>query len=70
MGKATGKTIRICGVSVLDPSDVLPSTGPFYAPLDAEEHELGNQGYDVADYCRNCGAGFMSHINGRCPARR
>jgi hypothetical protein len=57
-------------VSVFDASDVLRLPGPFFAPLDAEEHELGNQGYDVDDLCRHCGAGFLFHVNGRCPVSR
>ena len=46
-----------------------PETGTYFSPVDPEQHDLGNQGYDVPDYCRHCGAGFMAHINGRCPGQ-
>lgn len=38
-----------------------------FAPRDPAEHELGNRGEDVPDYCRHCGHPFMEHVNSRCP---
>ncbi|CAO3459938.1 hypothetical protein [Azospirillum argentinense] len=38
-----------------------------FAPRDKHEHARGNAGHDVIDPCRNCGAPFLDHTNGRCP---
>ncbi len=40
-----------------------------FEPANKEEHERGNRGEDVADYCKNCFLPFMVHTNGRCPDR-
>lgn len=39
----------------------------YFEPVDPIEYEKGNQGYDVPDYCINCGNAFMDHKNGKCP---
>lgn len=39
----------------------------YFKPKDKEEHERGNEGEDVPDYCKNCGSPFLDHINGKCP---
>jgi len=38
-----------------------------FSPASNAAHERGNAGYDVPDYCRNCGQPFMAHANGACP---
>lgn len=40
-----------------------------FQPRDKDEHEKGNQGRDVPDYCRNCDQPFMAHENSKCPRR-
>ena len=38
-----------------------------FEPICQAEHKKGNLGYDVPDYCQNCGYPFMDHYNGTCP---
>lgn len=38
-----------------------------FSPRDTAEHQRGNRGEEVADYCRECGRPFMEHSNSRCP---
>jgi len=40
----------------------------YFRPADKREHERGNNGEDVPDYCANCRVPFMEHHNGRCPS--
>ena len=42
----------------------------YFVPDDKDEHEKGNRGHDVPDYCRNCGWPFMEHTNGKCPEEK
>lgn len=37
-----------------------------FRPISEAEHERGNRGEDVPDYCANCGKPFMEHTNGKC----
>jgi hypothetical protein len=41
-----------------------------FIPVSQREHEKGNRGIDVADYCQNCERPFMQHSNGVCPRDR
>jgi hypothetical protein len=38
-----------------------------FEPADQAEHERGNNGEMVPDYCANCNRPFHDHNNGRCP---
>lgn len=38
-----------------------------FVPADSKQHELGNLGHDVPDYCATCGSEFMAHTNGVSP---
>lgn len=41
-----------------------------FSPRDKREHERGNAGEEVPDYCANCGRPFMDHTNGKCPEEK
>lgn len=38
-----------------------------FVPMSEREHDLGNRGHDVADYCARCKFPFLWHKNGACP---
>jgi hypothetical protein len=38
-----------------------------FEPTDIAEHERGNGGEDVSDYCAHCRQPFLAHNNGQCP---
>ena len=42
-------------------------TDSTFEPRDQQEHERGNRGEEVPDYCAKCGNPFMEHYNGQCP---
>ena len=46
---------------------ILPVAPSHFVPQNESEHERGNSGENVQDYCLNCSKPFMSHANGICP---
>lgn len=52
----------------MDRSARIDARNTFFHPADAEEHERGNAGEEVPDYCIHCRQPFEAHNNGKCPS--